>query len=238
MIRTLLIDDEPLAREELAILLEHHDDIEIVGEANNAIEGMAQINQLKPDLVFLDIQMPKITGMEMLAMLDPATMPRVVFVTAYDQHAVAAFEKNAFDYLLKPVVESRLATTLERVRAAQSPQQPLAEVLGETIRHLPCYQRNTLKVVRMEQVEYVFSDLSGVHVATAADTSHTQLTLKVLEERSPLIRCHRQYLVNPEAIAAIRLQEGGYGEIETHSGQKLPVSRRYMKGLKQTFGFQ
>lgn len=237
MIRTLLIDDEPLAREELAILLEAHDDIEIVGEANNAVEGMAQINQLKPDLVFLDIQMPKITGMEMLAMLDPATMPRVVFVTAYDQHAVAAFEKNAFDYLLKPVAESRLATTLDRVRAAQAPQD-LAPVLEQRIRHLPCYQRNTLKVVRIEQVEYVFSDLSGVHVATAEETSHTQLTLKVLEERSPLIRCHRQYLVNPEAIAAIALQEGGYGEIETHSGQKLPVSRRYMKALKQTFGFQ
>ncbi len=237
MIRTLLIDDEPLAREELAILLEAHDDIEIVGEANNAVEGMARINQLKPDLVFLDIQMPKITGMEMLAMLDPATMPRVVFVTAYDQHAVAAFEKNAFDYLLKPVAESRLSTTLERVRAAQSPQN-LEPVLGNQIRHLPCYQRNTLKVVRIDQVEYVFSDLSGVHVATAEETSHTQLTLKVLEERSGLIRCHRQYLVNPEAIAAITLQEGGYGEIETHSGQKLPVSRRYMKALKQTFGFQ
>ncbi len=237
MIRTLLIDDEPLAREELAILLEAHDDIEIVGEANNAVEGMARINQLKPDLVFLDIQMPKITGMEMLAMLDPATMPRVVFVTAYDQHAVAAFEKNAFDYLLKPVAESRLSTTLERVRAAQSPQN-LEPVLGNRIRHLPCYQRNTLKVVRIDQVEYVFSDLSGVHVATAEETSHTQLTLKVLEERSGLIRCHRQYLVNPEAIAAITLQEGGYGEIETHSGQKLPVSRRYMKALKQTFGFQ
>ncbi|MBY6186192.1 two-component system response regulator BtsR [Marinobacter hydrocarbonoclasticus] len=237
MIRTLLIDDEPLAREELAILLEAHDDIEIVGEANNAIEGMGLINQLKPDLVFLDIQMPKITGMEMLAMLDTATMPRVVFVTAYDEHAVKAFEKNAFDYLLKPVAEARLTTTLDRVRAAQAPQD-LKPVMGNRIRHLPCYQRNTLKVVRIEQVEYVFSDLSGVHVATAEETIHTQLTLKVLEERSPLIRCHRQYLVNPEAIAAIRLQEGGYGEIETLSGQKLPVSRRYMKPLKQTFGFQ
>ncbi|MBY5992806.1 two-component system response regulator BtsR [Ferrimonas balearica] len=237
MIRTLIIDDEPLARDELISLLGDHDDIEIVGEANNAIEGMSQINRLKPDLVFLDIQMPKITGMEMLAMLDPESMPRVVFVTAYDEHAVAAFEKNAFDYLLKPVAEDRLATTLARAREAQAPQA-LAPLLEDRIRHLPCYQRNTLKIVRIEDVEFVFSDLSGVHVATASQTIHTQLTLKVLEERSPLIRCHRQYLVNPEAIAAITLQEGGNGEIQTRGERTLPVSRRYMKPLKQAFGFQ
>ncbi|SHH33960.1 two-component system response regulator BtsR [Ferrimonas marina] len=237
MIRTLLIDDEPLARDELAMLLEEFDDIEVVGEANNALEGMSQLNALRPDLVFVDIQMPKITGIEMLAMLDPDTMPKMVFVTAYDEYAISAFEKNAFDYLLKPVAPERLAKTLERIRALQQPQDP-APLLSEPLRHLPCYSGKTLKVVPIHEVEYVYSDLSGVHVATGQGTFHTQLTLKTLEERSELMRCHRQYLVQPGAIAEIQLQEGGGGEILTRANQQVPVSRRYMKAIKQRFGFQ
>ncbi|MCR6551779.1 response regulator, partial [Aeromonas sp. CPF2-S1] len=98
MIRTLIVDDEPYAREELAELLASDPDIEILGMAGNAIEALGLIQQLKPDVVFLDIQMPKLSGMELVAMLDP--LPRIVFVTAFDDYAIQAFEENAFDYLL------------------------------------------------------------------------------------------------------------------------------------------
>ncbi|GAA4896683.1 two-component system response regulator BtsR [Ferrimonas pelagia] len=236
-IRTLIIDDELLARDELASLLEPFDDIEILGEAANAIEGMAMINQFQPDLVFVDIQMPKITGIEMLSMLDPERMPYMVFVTAYDEHAVTAFEKNAFDYLLKPVAPERLSKTLERVRVARTPPS-IEPLIAEPLRHLPCMRGKTLKVIPISEVEYVFSDLSGVHVATATGSFFTQLTLKTLEQRSDLMRCHRQYLIQAHAIAEIQLQEGGGGEILTHAGQAVPVSRRYMKAIKQRFGFQ
>ena len=114
MIRTLIVDDEPYAREELAELLASDPDIEILGMAGNAIEALGLIQQLKPDVVFLDIQMPKLSGMELVAMLDP--LPRIVFVTAFDDYAIQAFEENAFDYLLKPVEPARLAKTLARLR--------------------------------------------------------------------------------------------------------------------------
>lgn len=112
----LVIDDELFAREELIELLEETEQITIIGEASNAIEGLKKINQLKPDVVFLDIQMPQVTGIELLGMLDPDTMPKVVFVTAYDQYAIQAFEDNAFDYLLKPVDPCRLEKTVKRLK--------------------------------------------------------------------------------------------------------------------------
>lgn len=235
MITCLIIDDEPFARDELAAQLAEADDIEIVGQCSNAIEAMQAISQLKPQLIFLDIQMPRITGMELIAMLDPDTMPRVVFVTAYDQFAVQAFDRHAFDYLLKPVDEQRLQRTLEKVRR-DLPPQAVGELAPSQLEHLPCYSGQRLKVVPMQQVEYVFSDLGGVHVATAKEQVHTHMTLKVMEEKTSLIRCHRQYLVAPDAIAEIEVLETG-GEVITRSGARVPVSRRYLKLLKQIFGF-
>lgn len=109
MLTALIIDDEPLARDELRALIAVDEGIEIVGEAGNAIEAMSAIHRWHPDVIFLDIQMPKINGLELAAMLDPDSMPHIVFVTAFDEFAVRAFEEHAFDYLLKPVEASRLA---------------------------------------------------------------------------------------------------------------------------------
>ena len=132
MIRTLIVDDEPYAREELAELLGSDPDIEILGSAANAIEALGLIQRFKPDVVFLDIQMPKLSGMELVAMLDP--LPRIVFVTAFDEYAIQAFEENAFDYLLKPVEPARLAKTLSRLRQDLSPQ-PVAAQPGAAVAH-------------------------------------------------------------------------------------------------------
>lgn len=235
MIRCLIVDDEPYAREELRDMLSKADDIEIIGECGNAIDALGFINKHKPQLVFLDIQMPRISGMEMIAMMDTETMPRIVFSTAYDEYAIKAFEHHAFDYLLKPIEEERLAKTLNRVRTDLQPQV-LEDIAPEELNHLPCYIGNKLKVIAVSSVEYVFSDLSGIHVATAESYVHTHLTLKVLEQKTKLARCHRQYLVSPDAIAEIVLQETG-AEVVTHSGTKIPVSRRYLKSLKQHFGY-
>lgn len=237
MFKTLLIDDEPLARDELASLLNDYDDIDIVEQCPNAVEGIAAIHRHKPDLVFLDISMPRISGMEMLAMLDPDSLPCVVFVTAHDEHAIEAFEKHAFDYLLKPVEPVRLARCIARLRRQHQPRD-LSPVMPEQFNLLPCYSGNRLKLLKVDEIEYVYSDLSGVHVATPSGTIHTQLTLKALENRTPLLRCHRQYLIHPEAIAEIVLHDGSSAEIETRSGQVVPVSRRYLKQLKQVLGFK
>ncbi|MGE6459508.1 response regulator, partial [Klebsiella quasipneumoniae] len=106
MLRVLIVDDEPLARENLRILLETQRDIEIVGECGNAVEAIGAVHKLRPDVLFLDIQMPRISGLEMVGMLDPEHRPYIVFLTAFDEYAVKAFEEHAFDYLLKSRRES------------------------------------------------------------------------------------------------------------------------------------
>ncbi|MGE6108755.1 two-component system response regulator BtsR [Aeromonas sobria] len=232
MIRTLIVDDEPYARDELALLLGQDPAIEILGQAANALEALTLINALKPDVVFLDIQMPKLSGMELVAMLDP--LPRIVFVTAFDEYAIQAFEENAFDYLLKPVEPARLAKTLARLKQDMHPQ-PVA-ALAPAIRHIPGYLHNRVRLLPIDQVEYAFSDLGGVHVACQGELLHTQLTLKALEEKSPLLRCHRQYLIHPAAIFEIALLDNQLAEIVTPSGARVPVSRRYLKELKEQFG--
>jgi len=117
-IRTLIVDDEPLARRGLALRLQAHPDIEVVGQCSHGAEAVEVVPQLRPDLLFLDVQMPGLDGFETLAAIDESLRPLVVFVTAFDHHAVRAFESCALDYLLKPVEEARLAQSLERVREA------------------------------------------------------------------------------------------------------------------------
>lgn len=122
MITCLIVDDEPFAREELTELLSQEADLEIIGQCSNAIEALQIIAKEKPQLIFLDIQMPRISGMELIAMLDPDNLPKIVFVTAYDEFAVKAFDNHAFDYLLKPIDADRLCQTLKHVRKNLTPQ--------------------------------------------------------------------------------------------------------------------
>ena len=235
MIKALVIDDERYAREELIDLLHDTGDIEVIGNCNNAIEGLKKINALKPDVIFLDIQMPQITGIEMLSMLDPETMPKVVFVTAYDEYALRAFEDNAFDYLLKPVEVARLNKTIHRLKQ-ECEVKDYSALLTEMLELIPCTGHNRILLLRPAEIELAYSDLSGVHIVSTETTATTQLTLKVLEEKTPLIRCHRQYLIHPQAIREIKLLENGLAEITTLHGHQVPVSRRYLKELKDRYG--
>ena len=240
MLTALIIDDEQLARDELSELLAETKHIQVIADAANAIVGLKKINELKPDVVFLDIQMPQVTGIELLSMLDPDTMPYVVFVTAYDQYAIQAFEDNAFDYLLKPVDANRLAKTvhrLTRIITQTTHAQPLSTIAPEQLNHIPCLGHNRIMVIATEDVECAYSDISGVHIRANNQQAHTQLTLKTLEEKTPLIRCHRQYLINIKAIHEIKLLDNGLAEIITQTGFEVPVSRRYLKILKEKLGF-
>jgi len=116
MLKILIVDDEPLARENLCYLLQDAADISVIGECENAVEALGAINRLQPDVVFLDIHMPRISGLELVGMIDPERMPHIVYLTAYDEYALQAFEENVFDYLLKPVQSTRLQKTLSRLR--------------------------------------------------------------------------------------------------------------------------
>jgi two-component system LytT family response regulator len=239
MLKALVIDDEQYAREELIALLNEQDevDVEVVGSCNNAIEGLKKVHQLKPDVIFLDIQMPQISGMEMLAMLDVETMPKVVFVTAFDEYALKAFEDNAFDYILKPVEPRRLLKTLQRVQSLVQPTD-YHVLTNKPLSLIPCAGFNRYVLLKPSEIEIAYSDQSGVHIIgnQAGSTENScSLSLKVLEEKTELLRCHRQYLINPNAIREIRLLDNSLAEIVTTSGAVAPVSRRYLKMLKDRF---
>jgi two-component system LytT family response regulator len=242
MFKALIIDDELYAREELIALIEETGNIEVIGSCQNAIEGLKKIQKLQPDVVFLDIQMPQITGLEMLSMLDSDNMPQIVFVTAYDQYALQAFEDNAIDYLLKPVSPERLAKTLKRLKLSKvtTDYSPFTQ---DQLELVPCTGYNRILLIKPQDIELAYSDQCGIHViSNAAYGSGTEtnltcsLSLKVLEEKTALIRCHRQYLINPSAIREIKLLDNSLAEIITCDGATAPVSRRYLKTLKDRFG--
>jgi two-component system LytT family response regulator len=238
MLKALVIDDEQYAREELITLLNEQNEvaIEVVASCNNAIEGLKKVNQLKPDLIFLDIQMPQINGIEMLAMLDVETMPKVVFVTAFDEYALQAFEDNAFDYILKPIEPSRLRKTLQRIKCSTKVDD-FQTLTGKPLSLIPCAGFNRYVLLKPSEIEIAYSDQSGVHIICdqAKNANSCSLSLKVLEEKTELLRCHRQYLINPNAIREIRLLDNALAEIVTSSGAIAPVSRRYLKMLKDRF---
>lgn len=228
--RALIVDDELHAREELASLLAETGAFELVGQCGNAIEAIQAIRRLRPEVVFLDVQMPGISGFELLSMLEDGELSSVVFVTAHDEFAVRAFEASAADYLLKPVSRERLDRTVERLRrraGADRGGYPRA-----AIRRLPCLAGRAIKLVDVAEVELVRSGEAGVFVVTDRAELYTELTLKVLEERAGLVRCHKQYLVNVDRVDEIRLEEG-LAVIRTRSGKEVPVSRRFLPRLRE-----
>ena len=235
--KVAIVDDEMFAREALKDLLAEFANIDLVGEFSNAVDCLKALKKCQPEVLFLDIEMPMINGLELAAMIDTSDQPEIIFITAYDQFAIQAFEQNAIDYLLKPVQHERLQQTIERLQKRAEKQQPsTAQMLTSSrLTLIPCHQYQTTKLIRLEAFEYAFSDVSGVHLWNGEDLMHTQLTLKLLEQRTSLIRCHRQYLVCPDAIREITQQPDGNALVLTQSGQQIPVSRRYFKTLRELF---
>ncbi len=237
MMNILIVDDETLARQELRCLLEEAEDLHIVGECANAVEAVSAINRLQPDVVFLDIQMPRVSGLELLSMLAPERMPHIVFLTAHDEYALKAFEENAFDYLLKPIDPARLEKTLHRLRRDRAPQNMQVLQDSNQLKQIPCSGLNRIYLMKLDEIEYVSSKQSGVYVVGGnGQERFTELTLRTLEEKTPLIRCHRQFLINPDRIKEIQFTDNGLAEITTSSGLSVPVSRRFLSSLKDRLG--
>lgn len=229
--RALIVDDELHAREELESLLVETGAFEIAGKCGDAVEAIRAIRSERPDVLFLDIQMPAISGFELLSMLDDRELPTVVFVTAHDEFALRAFEESAVDYLLKPVARERLAKTVERLRKRAGPAARAAYP-REPIRRIPCLAGRAIKLVDVSDVELVRSSEAGVYVVSDRGELFTELTLKVLEARAGLVRCHKQFLVNVDRVDEIRLDED-LAVIRTRSGKDVPVSRRHLARLRE-----
>lgn len=236
MIRAIVVDDELYAREELAALLEETREVVVVDKAGDAVAALHAIHREKPDVIFLDVQMPVMTGFDLLAMLADAEIPEVVFVTAHDEFAVRAFEENAVDYLLKPVSVPRLLRTVSRLRQlVPRPSGERPPFADQRLTRVPCLTARSIKLVPLSEIELVRSGETGVTVVCPHGEYPTDLTLQALEARAGLLRCHKQFLVNPESIDEL-IVGGETPGIRTRSGQIVPVSRRYLARLRAQLG--
>lgn len=240
--RTIIIDDEPLARSLLIELLEDQKDIEIIAECGDGFEGIKAIQELKPDLIFLDIQMPKITGFEMLELLDAP--PKVIFTTAYDEYALKAFEVNALDYLLKPVNTDRLASALGKVRNYTQGETQITKdkipQLPEQMQRIVVKVNGQIKILPLPEVFYLESadDYVKIHVKDKYYLKHQ--TMSNFEQQLPphqFVRIHRSYLVNLQHIHKVDLFEKEQYCVVLRNDARLPVSRSGYAKLKAELGF-
>ena len=253
-LRTLLVDDEALSRRGLELRLKVANDIEIIGQCNNGREALAAIRAQSPDLVFLDIQMPGLSGFDVLAQLQPHELPMIVFVTAYDRFAVQAFEARAIDYVLKPVDDVRLAATLTHVRelveqrAAASERDQLVSLLAElrgsgeiesagempiaasTPDWLPIRNGRETTRVPVESIEWV--DAAGDYLCIHA-SGHTHILRATMREMENLLdprlfqRVHRSTIVNLTRVKSLRAHMNGEYFLRLEGGQELKLSRTY-----------
>src|SRR5262249_54235031 len=238
LVRALIVDDEPLARRELRRLLDIHGDVEVIGEAGGAVEAERAVTSLGPDLLFLDIQMPRRTGLQFLESLEEA--PQVIFTTAHDEHALRAFELGALDYLLKPIAPARLATALERVRQRLS--TPGGEMLSMT-RPLLVRDGNDAWLVTLADVSVIEAagNYVQLHFAVRPGDRRPLLlhSLSALERRldpDHFFRASRRVIVNLDHIE--RFETGVRLELIAHlrGGQTVPFSRRQSVEFRRTRG--
>ncbi|MET3118893.1 two-component system LytT family response regulator [Undibacterium sp. GrIS 1.8] len=238
--RVLIVDDERPARDKLRRLLSQEPDISAMEEARDAIEALQTMAEFKPDVAFFDIQMPEVSGLELAASLPnhlDGPAPLIVFVTAYDQYAIQAFDANAIDYLLKPFDQSRLQRALERVRArfkdrSQTPTLPAKVPVagtGHAIQQLLITERGVTRVVRVEHIEWIETADNYVVLHTAGEHPLMRQTLSGLVDQlgAQFIRCHRRAAVQLSWIDSIVTLDKGDCELVLRGGARVPCSRQY-----------
>jgi two-component system LytT family response regulator len=245
-IRTLIVDDEPLAREGLQALLQKEEDIELVGQCQDGKEAVKAINKKKPDLVFLDVQMPELDGFGVLEKFDLNELPTIVFVTAYDKYALRAFEVHAVDYLLKPVDGERFRATLDRVRlqlelkktnAVPRKLTALLEDLAskkKTLDRLVVKTGGRIFFLKTDEIDWIEAagDYVKLHIGTAAHLVRetlTELESKLDPER--FLRIHRSTIVNLDRIKEMQPMFYGDYVVILRSGTQLSMSRTYKEKL-------
>jgi len=247
MIRILLVDDEELARSTMRRALAAIPDLEVVGEAGNGAEAIEAIAELRPDVILLDIEMPGFNGFEVVQqVIDP---PIVVFVTAYDEYAVRAFDANAIDYLLKPVQPERLEKTIARVRERVKARTPehrkgvadIARQRGGPVRRLAARRGKRIVIVPLRDVNRIEIDDKLVFACTATERLLIEKTigeLEILLEPSGFLRISRGELVNLEKVAELMPWFSGTWRVRLTNGEERDVSRERAKQLKEAMGVE
>jgi two-component system, LytTR family, response regulator len=246
MIKSVIVDDEDLARERIRSFLTDHADVQVAGEFSNGADALRNLLDIEPDLIFLDVQMPGMDGFTMLRALPEDARPAVIFVTAYDEHAIHAFEVDALDYLLKPFTKERFARAIERVRAQTTAagtgeyRARLSRALkriapAQRFDRIPVKDENGTTFVRIDDVDWAESESNYVRIHAEKVNARLRETMEAFCERLPperFIRIHRSMVVNLDSI--VRVEPWAHGEhvVVLRDGTKLKSGRAYSAGLR------
>ena len=234
-IRAVVVDDEPLARSSLKLLLRRDPEVQLVGECKSGMEALAEIRRKKPELVFLDVQMPECDGFDVLEQLGSEMPPALVFVTAYDQYALRAFESGALDYLLKPFDNARFERALNRAkeRIEQGKETP------RKIERLAIKNAGQVLFQKISEIDWIEAADYYVclHVGTKTHLLRRSMSDVDQElEQAAFCRIHRSAIVNLERVRQLEISEDGGTDVVLNSGTRLRLSRRYRKDLQARLG--
>lgn len=251
-IRTLVVDDEPLAREKIRAFVEGDPEIEIVGECSNGAEAVAGVRQLAPDLLLLDIQMPERGGFEVLEALNGERPPAVIFVTAYDQYAVRAFEVHALDYLLKPFDRERFGAAIGRakehlrgVKGGEGIDRKILDLLEELRAEKRYVERLVVKdagrvfFLETDEIDWVEAEGNYINVHTSKKSHLLRDTISGLEAQldpRKFVRIHRSAIVNIGRIKELQPWTHGEYHVILRDGTQLTLSRNYRENLRNVLG--
>jgi two-component system LytT family response regulator len=246
MKKAIIIDDEPLARSIVKEYLASYPQIELVEECNDGFQGVKAIQQHKPDIIFLDIQMPKINGFEMLELIDDS--PEIIFTTAFDEYAIRAFEAHAVDYLLKPFSKERFSKAVDKWLNRQVPieEKSATEALLQSATHSPSQSERIvvktggrIKIIPLHEIQYLEAADDYVRIFTADGTHLKKKTMSYFEEvldPKLFVRVHRSYIVNVQLITRIDAYEKENQLAILTTGAKIPVSKNGYGKLKTVLG--
>ncbi len=236
----LIVDDEPLARSSLRVLLSRDPAIEVVAECDSGEEAVERLRDLRPEIVFLDVQMPEVDGFEILERLGTDLPPAVIFVTAFDQHALRAFDAGALDYLLKPYTDARfglaLARAKEQVAQARAAQGPAAVPTRLAVR-----SGRAVHFVALADIAWVESADYCVDLHVAGRTYALRRSMASVEaelESAGFCRVHRTAIVNLAHVCALQAGADGEAEVVLRDGRRLPTSRRHRMALQERLGLR
>lgn len=240
--KVVIIDDEPLARSMVKEYLQTYPDIEVVQECNDGFEGVKAIQHHQPDLVFLDIQMPKINGFEMLELIE--NPPQVIFATAFEEYAIKAFETHAVDYLLKPFSKERFDKAMLKFQQ-QKPKTEQTQALLETVSHNPAQtgrivlkDGGKIKIIPVPTIQYLEAADDYVKIFTQDGSFLKKKTMQYFEDtlQQQFVRVHRSYIINTQLITRIDPYEKDGHLVLLSTGARLPVSKGGYTKLKEVLG--
>lgn len=233
-IRALIVDDEPLARSNIAVLLRQHPEIELIGECGSGSEALGEVRVSQPDLLFLDVQMPECDGFDVIEMLGNDAPPAVIFVTAHDRYALRAFETGALDYLLKPFDNARFELAIARAKLRICGQSS-----GRRLEHVVVKSAGEICFVKISDIDWIEAADYYACLHVGGKNHLLRRSLSDLEEEldpNQFCRVHRSGIVNLDRVRSLKLHEDGEYEVLLETGARVRMSRRYRKGLETRMG--